>query len=281
MTDQRIDSEEELNALWDEASATPDDDQDAADNAPQALEEDAKEEDQTPDEDQASSDDNATREELERAEQRLRSEEGRIRKLEERVEQYRREAEELRNRTAPPAPKQEQEQEQADAAQEGMTDDEWETFQEDFPDIAARLKAQNAKIEQVSKSVGEVTAQREREQQEAQQRATEAALESHNNSIRERHSDYDEIAADPKGLVAFIEQQPPLQQRVYQTVMESGSASEIIELLDAYKSDNPPTKRKQKPALAVTTRKSRPGLSSGKADPYDEDAAWEDAISGR
>lgn len=289
MSDQRIESEEEFDAAWNDDAAASGDDQAAADDFQDELAEGAEDESQTPEndadagegdggQDQASSDDADLKKQLEAAEQRWKSEQGRIRKIEERSSKFEQEVKELRAKLAPA-----ESTDGDDSNPEGMSDEEWEAFKEDFPEIAKQMEAQKAQLEQVGSVVGELKAEREQSRKEQEK----AKQEAHDQTIREVHEDYDDLAKDPAELLAFVERQSPLQQRIYREVMEQGSAEEVIGLLDAFKTDKsanqpePTTpnngNKKPNPTLAVKTRRSRPNLNAGKVDNDDFDGAWEEA----
>jgi hypothetical protein len=67
-----------------------------------------------------------------------------------------------------------------------------------------------------------------------QQKQEADLLESHRNAIYEKHPDLDSIL-ESKELQDWLSKQPSFIQAGYKTVLEAGTAPEVIELFDTYK----------------------------------------------
>lgn len=116
------------------------------------------------------------------------------------------------------------------AEQMGM--DDWETFKEDFPDMArafeARLQADRQEVAQLRNQL----AQHEPALQSIQQQAQEKHLKAQEDALQARHSDWREVVAAPE-FAEWLNQQPESMQRL----KDSNDAAEAAALLSAYKGD--------------------------------------------
>jgi len=168
---------------------------------------------------------------------------------------------------------------------EGFTPEEWGEYKEDYPKQAKlaqaqekRLRAADAKLESAEKLA------------ETASQAT--AMAEFNQPILSKHADYDEICREPAELQKFISEQSPALKRAYESIVESGTQGEIIDLIDRFKKslpagdkktvdeDNPKNSdkaAKAKKALAVKSSKSSsPNVHKGEKDMDDFDAAWDE-----
>jgi hypothetical protein len=107
---------------------------------------------------------------------------------------------------------------------------------EEFPELAARLApAISGMIKQgVAAAVAEIQGQLK----PLQDAVVETEQDRHFNAIRGAHQDYDALMATTK-VDDWIKTQPAILQPTYEAILAKGTATQVIELVDLYKKDNP------------------------------------------
>jgi hypothetical protein len=117
--------------------------------------------------------------------------------------------------------------------------------------------------------------------------AQESARERHFNFIRSAHQDFDEVVASPE-LAAWVDEQPAYLAATYRSVMERGTAQDVVDLLSRFKKESgiapaPETQSVQapKPRTDALRSAAAPRLRShaaipNRVDRNDFDAAWDD-----
>lgn len=95
-----------------------------------------------------------------------------------------------------------------------------------------------------------------------QAKQTEDATEQHFKTIFEKHPDADSLA-ESKELADWIASQPSFARAGYQAVLEQGTATEVVELFDTFKSST----GKTQPAAAAQDLKARAKAAVASAKP--------------
>lgn len=85
-----------------------------------------------------------------------------------------------------------------------------------------------------------------------QQREQQLLVEQHFNTIYTAHPDADSIT-ESQEFSQWIEQQPSFMQSAYRTVMEQGSAQDVVQLLEMYKQQTGLNQPVQQPATKEKT----------------------------
>jgi len=218
------------------------------------------------------------RAELEKAEHRMSSWEGRISKANERAKAAEDELAKL---------KASKEKEPSEDDTPTIDDEVLKEFQEEFPDLVKPLTMLAKKYaEQIAdERLGKVAPTIEEIQKRQQQSAVDLFFEP----IYAAHPDWKDLF-DSGQLQEWIATLPPLQQRVFNEVVDNGSQPEIIEMFDAYKKAKGLIRETDKSAnlreahqdlnkiVAVQARSGGPP-DSKKVDKNDYIAGWNDAIS--
>lgn len=142
-----------------------------------------------------------------------------------------------------------QEQEAGDNPENsGMSDAQWETLKEEFPEIAQGVEAKfnafdqqlNQRLQQVDQTLAPI---RERESQQA--------LEREYQTLSERHPDYQNVAASTE-FNQWLEKQPqPVRQ-----LIESENAADAAYLLDGFKREQGSSNQPQQPAQKPSPNKA-------------------------
>lgn len=142
-----------------------------------------------------------------------------------------------------------QEQEAGDNPENsGMSDAQWETLKEEFPEIAQGIEAKfnafdqqlNQRLQQVDQTLAPI---RERESQQA--------LEREYQTLSERHPDYQNVAASTE-FNQWLEKQPqPVRQ-----LIESENAADAAYLLDGFKREQGSSNQPQQPAQKPSPNKA-------------------------
>jgi len=111
-------------------------------------------------------------------------------------------------------------------------------------------------------------------------------LEQHVATIQARHEDYGEIV-ESGVLEGWIDNLPYKNAVKFKTVCKSGTAPEVIEMLDRYKQDNRKEQKQdelsrhrssqRQAGAAIPNHSSRVVDTTGNADPNDFDAGWAEA----
>ena len=107
-------------------------------------------------------------------------------------------------------------------------DPELEQFMADFPDIAPPVQ------KLIDNKVKQLVA--EFKDQQAERMAQEELVRAHFNKIRQAHPDLDELVAGTH-VQDWIEAQPVYLQAGLKEVLDRGTADQVIDLLNAFKSD--------------------------------------------
>lgn len=165
-----------------------------------------------------------------------------------------------------------------------------EAFVREFPELQAPLAALVRKEAKalVAEEIGQFKPTVEKMQKSEADRvaaAQKAVVEEHFRTIRNAHKDFDALIE--KGtLREWIDTQPPLFQKAFIQVYESGTAEEVIAMVDHMKSDldlqSPSTiktgDKRDKLRSLMAVRGSAPIVpKETKASKDDYDAAWEEA----
>lgn len=118
----------------------------------------------------------------------------------------------------------------------------------------------------------------------------EQERQKHHMAIHERHPDYQDIA-NSEAFANWLKEQPPVLQRTYVATIQSGTVDDIDFMFTQYKQQSKnnghkPTQHQttSQPATTKEKAKAARGVSSsaapppkGSPDPYDFEAAWEEA----
>lgn len=158
-------------------------------------------------------------------------------------------------------------------------------FIDEFPSLEQPIKIMVKKIanKMIESKLEEITPKID----SIEERTQETASEEHFATIKKAHANYEKIY-NSGALTTWIKSQPKFLQAGMEVVIEDGTAEEIIEMLDAYKttikhtqSDNPgKTKRDKLVDLeAVDQSSSGPPKDKKKANKDDFDSAWDEAMS--
>jgi hypothetical protein len=112
--------------------------------------------------------------------------------------------------------------------------------------------------------------------------------ERHKTAVATAHPDFEAIASDPD-LLAWIEEQPAFIASSLSRVVDTGTAEEVIELLDRYKKDRgrqraaareeksrAAAERKARDAAAVKSRSAGPPREKEAAQDFE--SAWIEAV---
>lgn len=106
----------------------------------------------------------------------------------------------------------------------------------------------------VAMGVQQATAELRGELAPIKEKSALSALEAHYNAIYEKHADADSIA-ESKELAGWIDKQPSFVRDGYRSVLNNGTAAEVIELFDAFKAatgvNQPPATSKPDAAAAA------------------------------
>ena len=262
-------------------------DEPEAEGADDAQQDDAAQEAEAEQQEQAAADDGNPAEDLERIRHDLKTWQGRERKARElaaaeeaRLEQLRREAEELERKR----------QELAAAMAGGDAKDEsGETAEGESPDdvLDEFREIADPILKKAEQLVAEKLTPLEQAQQAAQEQLLQAAREAFDRQVQAAHPDYFDIVQPAEGespLVEWVQQRPFAEAVEWQRVMQEGTAQEVVELLNAYKSTTQGgsggSSRKGQLDAATTIRRGASGAPPRTAAPPrdDFDATW-DAIT--
>jgi prefoldin subunit 5 len=175
-----------------------------------------------------------------------------------------------------PEGKPQSDNQQRDSAAQEMGSDDWETFKEDFPDMArafeARLNTDRQKQAQLEQQIQQL----ESTVQPIQQQAHDQQLQSEYARLESRHSDWQDVVNAPAFNEWLQGQNPAIQD-----LAKSESADDASALLDFYKRadgyaqpDATPTDKRQT-RLANAQTVSRRGAAQQRGTPEDFDAAFE------
>lgn len=138
-----------------------------------------------------------------------------------------------------------QEAKDKDAAAGGDTtaaqDEVLASLKEDFPELAELLGPAITKIVEqgVSKGIAEFEQKVNARIDPLQNNAELSAAEAHFKAIGDAHSDYESIV-ESEELKDWIGKQPSFAQIGYNSVLEKGTAPQVIELLTAFKKATTP-----------------------------------------
>ncbi len=188
-----------------------------------------------------------------------------INELQRRVEERQQATSPAPQRQAPAGQDSGDDDQQRQQAAEAMGADDWETFKEDFPDMARALEARLATDRQERAQLEQRLAQYEPALQSMQQQAQEEHLQAQDDALKARHPDWREVVAAP-AFAEWLKQQPPSLQ----ALTNSEDAAEAAALLDMYRAqtgnagpaesqDGTPDKRQERLAAAQSPqRRGRP-----------------------
>lgn len=169
-------------------------------------------------------------------------------------------------------------QQKQDIAEE-MGSDDWETFKEDFPDMARALESRLATDRQQRAQLEREVADLRSTVQPIQQQAQEEHLKVQEDALAARHPDWREVVAAP-AFAEWLNQQP----ESLQALTNSEDAAEAAALLDMYRAqaggaapagsrEGTPDKRQQR--LAAAQSVGRRGAPRRGAVDDDFDAAFD------
>lgn len=159
---------------------------------------------------------------------------------------------------------------------ESMGMEDWDSFAEDFPDMArafeARLKADRQKQAQLEQQIAEMRSAVEPIQQQAQ----ETHLREQEDALTARHPDWREVVAAP-AFAEWLNQQPESLRQL----TNSNDAAEAAALLDLYRStgagadSRADTHDKRQSRLAAAQNVSRRGAAPKRDAPDDFESAFD------
>lgn len=182
-------------------------------------------------------------------------------------------------RQAPAGQDPENDDQQRQDMAEAMGSDDWETFKEDFPDMARALEARLETDRRERAQLEQRLAQYEPALQSMQQQAQEEHLKVQEDALAARHPDWREVVAAPE-FAEWLNQQP----ESLQALTTSEDAAEAAALLDMYRAqaggaapagsrEGTPDKRQQR--LAAAQSVGRRGAPRRGAVDDDFDAAFD------
>lgn len=154
-------------------------------------------------------------------------------------------------------------------------------FQEDYPDIFEAVQTMTR-----AGKIGELDSALSKEVEDGKTRinAIESTFEqqqrdAHFAAIEGEHSDWKDIIQG-QDLSDWIEGQPAFLRGTYQSIVETGTASQINEMFSLFKGDSTqkPDQVPVKTEQVIKTRKT-PIPGKGKVDKDDFDAGWDEANS--
>lgn len=157
---------------------------------------------------------------------------------------------------------------------EAMGSDDWQTFAEDFPDMARALEARLQSDRQERAQLEQRLASYEPALQSIQQQAQEQHLQVQEDALAARHPDWREVVAAPE-FAEWLNQQPESLQRL----TSSDDAAEAAALLDMYQAQHgggstgsrtgTPDRRQQRLAAAQSVGRRGAPRQSQVADDFD------------
>ena len=285
--------DEDFDAAWDEdeSSTTDTDDSldDELDSEPAQSEEDPEEEaDENEDDDKGEQVDEDLKEETdpEKIKQELKTWQGRNEKAKAEALQIEQDLNEKREQLEKLQALQERRDEEGDDSELSAEDQQLlDDVLEDYPSIA---KAMQVMAKQTARKESRATTDAVKETSDS---VRNLQMETHFNTIREKHADFDQI--NQSGEVAeWVENQPHKDAVKYQQVMKQGNATQIIELLDTYKKSTnpegnedlgldkeidlkPESKRDKQLKAGQATRRRSSGAPKAKIAKDDFDGAWD------
>jgi len=290
-TDAVDDNEQDFEAAFEEYAkgSTPADERDeyhADRDTPPAEDGEPQELSDNTDEDQESEADVSERlQQLEAENERLRhsdaSQRGRLGAYQRQINELQRKAQELEaaKQKSPDGEAQSDDQQRQDMA-ESMGMEDWETFKEDFPDMARAFEARLSKDQQRQAQLEQEIADLRSTVQPIQQQAHEQQLQTEYARLESRHTDWREVVNAPEFQEWLQSQNPSIQQ-----LAGSDSADDASALLDFYKGatgagagdDNSRASQhdKRQSRLANAQTVSRRGAGQRSGAPDDFDAAFE------
>jgi hypothetical protein len=137
----------------------------------------------------------------------------------------------------------------------GMSDEQWDTLKEDFPEIAGAVEKRiNGMSSQYEKQITELQGQMAPIQEQAQQ----TYLKSQFNILEQQHPDYKDVANSDEFNQWVANQPPSIQQ-----LKGSNEAADAAYLLSTYKLHNGQSEQRVADLAAQRTRK----LNQAKAIP--------------
>jgi DNA repair exonuclease SbcCD ATPase subunit len=166
--------------------------------------------------------------------------------------------------------------ERKDEAAQTMGSDDWETFKQDFPDMARAVEARLTADQQRQAQLEQQIAQLQSTVQPIQQQAHEQAIQSEYARLEDRHSDWRDVIRAPAFKTWLQNQNPAIK-----ALAASDSADDASALIDFYKGMTPgdnsraETHDKRKDRLASAQTVSRRGAAQQRGTPEDFDAAFE------
>lgn len=124
-----------------------------------------------------------------------------------------------------------------------------EQYRKDWPEHAAREDRMKSELAALKDLLTTTVEALKTQIQPVIETASASAQEKHYNTIVAKHPDADTIVAD---VEKWIGTQPKFLQPQYAKVLESGTASDVIELFDAYKATKPAPVADTKPEVDKT-----------------------------
>lgn len=166
-----------------------------------------------------------------------------------------------------------------------LEDDEMlKEFKEEFPDLVEPMQRMAKKIAEsiVNERLGSVTPQIEALKVKQEQTDEQRFLAP----IADAHPDWRKIYDSGK-LQVWIDKHTPLQQRVYNEIVNKGSQEEVIDMFTTYKEatvskDKPNTGDVVDPSVQgiVAVQHQSAGPPAAEPDKSDFEKGWEEATSG-
>lgn len=157
---------------------------------------------------------------------------------------------------------------------EAMGSDDWQTFAEDFPDMARALEARLQSDRKERAQLEQRLASYEPALQSIQQQAQEQHLQVQEDALAARHPGWREVVAAPE-FAEWLNQQPESLQRL----TSSDDAAEAAALLDMYQAQHgdgyaggrtgTPDRRQQRLAAAQSVGRRGAPRQSQASDDFD------------
>lgn len=128
-------------------------------------------------------------------------------------------------------------------------DDVLEELRQEFPELAEKLAPAITKL--VEQGVSATMAKLDTLIKPLQENAVETAADKHFNAIRAAHSDFDALM-EGDAVDKWIDKQPTFLRGRFQEVLQKGTASEVTELLNAYKEANATDSKQDEPGKKLS-----------------------------
>lgn len=229
-------------------------------------------------------------EENEKLTQKMKSWEGRISAANKRAEEWEQKYNETQGSSTDGKDTDKDTGKDKDAGTDGEAEKIIQDFIEEFPSLEKPIRTMAEKVanQLLEKKLDELKPMLEKIDR-VESVVEESTSERHFDTITNAHEDWREIRDSGK-LHAWVDKQSPVLKRSLESVLQDGTAEEVIELFDLYKESAGISKQKDrqrendiddkaKAHMAVDGSSGGPPKRKGKADKDDFDAAWKEAMA--